>query len=376
MLEDNQDFQNTAKAASTPKKLDGQSCVSNVVELDPILEAEAKYGPVFRRELFDAAYVAYSSIKDIGLEDRVVLKDGSKTRHLRTEVTLLDIYGQEHKVRVLADGNRVEHHGQQYVSKRMWMYSCIQELGSTYGEGRQCALLPYSFGTYDMEVNMDRCFEEKELTEKATVWIKDWQKSEMYQRLTAFLEEHAGKSVEHVDKIICFGLGCFPSKWEHNGKRSYTQHLAACTVRDILARQQGGAPPQIFTQEPIYCVASKSHVQKAFNMTVLDDPEGFKAVDGQTFVLSFAPNVPVRQVVCGLTHEFRGPAALFANDIQSKGLECNGMPCNDDQVMPFKTCEPSPVVWKYKQESIWMEYGDRDADDCFGDIGVYLKRKV
>ncbi|KAH7339197.1 hypothetical protein BKA66DRAFT_435147 [Pyrenochaeta sp. MPI-SDFR-AT-0127] len=223
---------------------------------------------------------------------------------------------------------------------------------------------------------MTPCFEEKELTEKAAVWIQEWQRSELRSRLSVFLQEHAKKTLERVDKIMCFGLGCFPTQWERSRQRSYTQHLAACTVRDLIAQQQGGAAPQIFAQDPSYCAAGMSYIQSHFNMSILDDPEGFKALDGHTFVLSFAPNVPVRQITLGLTHESNGPAGLFCDRIRSEGLECNGKRCEDGRVCPYTTCEPSPAVWKYKQESYWIEYRDRDEQNYFGEVGVYLKKRA
>lgn len=36
---------------------------NSIVELGPILEAEAKYGPIFRRALFSVAYTAWKSFK-------------------------------------------------------------------------------------------------------------------------------------------------------------------------------------------------------------------------------------------------------------------------------------------------------------------------
>ncbi|KAF1947532.1 hypothetical protein EJ02DRAFT_306281, partial [Clathrospora elynae] len=192
----------------------------------------------------------------------------------------------------------------------------------------------------------------------------EWQNSEICHKLSAFLQEHAGTTMQHVDKIICFGLGCFPSKHERAQKRAYTQHLAALTIRSILATQQGGPAPPVFTQEPIYCAAGITHIvsPSPFNFTVLDDPEGFRALDGNTFILSVAPNVPVRQIVLGMTHTFGGPAGMFCDEIQSEGLECNGkgseIDGNQRRFTPYKTCEPSPALWKYKQEGVWMECGD------------------
>ncbi|CAO2652524.1 Nn.00g008070.m01.CDS01 [Neocucurbitaria sp. VM-36] len=351
---------------------------TGIVKLGPILEAESRHGPVFRREIFDAAYSAYQSIKDIGCETSRIMSDGTESRILDEKVTLLDINGEERSVYVMKEGNRIEHDGVPHVSKRVWRYNCIQCLGHERAEFKKENLCSYDFGTRDVEVDGKDCFKEEDVIAKSGVWTKEWTNSEMYRRLTAFLEEHAGKTMQHIDRIICFGLGCFTTKWGQAAKRSYIQHLAACTVRDIIAQGQGGTPPKVYAQEPIYCAAGIAHIQQHFSIEVLDDPEGFRALDGNTFVISISPNVPVRQIAFGLTHEFGGPAGMFCNDIQSDGLECDGKGCEYQDgrwVCPYKTCEPSPGLWRYKMESMWMECSDKREENWFGEVGLYLKRK-
>ncbi|KAF1844281.1 uncharacterized protein K460DRAFT_408572 [Cucurbitaria berberidis CBS 394.84] len=364
-------------SANADSQLQGREQYLNeiIVELDPIVEAESKHGPVFRRELFDVAYATYRSIEDNHSKASDIVIDRRGNKFLREKITLLDIYGKERKVRIQADGKCIKYNGQPCMSKRVWAYKCIQSLGQAYNCGED--LCPFNFGVHIIQTEAKDCFKVEDMTAKAGIWAEEWKKSEIYSRLTAFLEEHAGKRMQRVDKILCFGLGCFRTELGRETKRPYVQHLAACLVRDIIARQQGGETPKIYAQDPNYGPTGIAYIKAQFDMETLDDPEGFKALDGNTFVLCVAPNVPVRQIAFGMTHEFGGPAGLFCNSIQSEGLECNGKSCDirSGSFTPYSLCESSPALWKYKQESTWMEYDDGSEEDCFGDVGVYLKQR-
>jgi hypothetical protein len=73
----------------------------SIIQLKPILDAQKKHGPIFRRELFDVAYAACLAINDKDPNEQVYMSDGRQTRSLRTPITLLDIYGVEKKRPVL-----------------------------------------------------------------------------------------------------------------------------------------------------------------------------------------------------------------------------------------------------------------------------------
>lgn len=181
-----------------------------------------------------------------------------------------------------------------------------------------------------------------------------------------------------VNKIVCFGLGCFPAHNERSAKRAYIQHLSARTIRDTIAELQGGDAPKVYVQEPTYCTKGISWIQNLFGFKVVNDPEGFRALDGHTFMVSVAPDAPVRQITMGFTHEFEGPAGMFCNAIDSDGTECNGkgdMMIRGRLTVPFRADEASPAVWKYKQESMWMEHNDYEEEDFFGPMGVYMKAR-
>ncbi|KAH7066692.1 hypothetical protein BKA63DRAFT_371412, partial [Paraphoma chrysanthemicola] len=194
-------------------------------------------------------------------------------------------------------------------------------------------------------------------------WAAQWETSELRSRLSSFLKGEAGRQLQHIDQIICFGLGC-PLKvslWPEAACRPYQQHLAACTIRDLIANTPGCTAPTIFAQDPEYSSAEKAYLSDQLKINVLDDPEGFKSLTGNTFVITISPNVPVRQIVVDMTHEDGGPAGFLCHDISSDGLECDGVGLREEDgrnVTPYSTCPLSPALLEYKQKSISMEYDD------------------
>ncbi len=346
--------------------------VDKILLMDPILEAEAQHGPIFRRELFNAAYAAHIMVLGRSPEEQ---RDACKNK-----ITLRDIYGIERTMPLTCG---FESNGQSYAWKRMWGYNSLQSLGDMIAGPNQEYLLPYTVEFQDYPD--EDCFDADNIEEQAKLCTEEWKASDICHRLTAFLEEHVGKSMRRVDQILCFGLGCISAdKW---CERSFIQHLAGSTVRDIIARNQHNSDsresaPKLLAQDPCYCPPAKAWLATHFNMSFLDDPEGFKAVDEHTFILSFAPNVPVRQIVQGLTYDEGGPAGMFCDSIKDDGLSWNGKKHNHkrdtfvkDGVLftPYTTCPDSPALWKYKTEGTWMECGDKGGKNWFGNVGIYLR---
>lgn len=351
-----------------------------IVEIEPILEAEAKHGPGFRRELFDAAYLAWQKSRLDYAEEREEGGDGELQRNEFGRYTVNDIYGVEQKMRIRLADTEIERTGQLRRTRSIWMYNSLQHLGHFYHEGMLDMLNPYSFGWHYLDREDEPCSRSADFEEKAKVWEQDWQCSNLYSQFITFLEQHIATTAVRVDKIVCFGLGCFLFKHASSGKRSYTQHLAASTIRDTIALRQGGAPPQVYVQDPIYCTASIALLQTRFGFKVLADPEGFKLLDQHTFVMTVAPNVPVLQIALGLTHNSGGPAGFLCNDIFDDGTVSDVADGGETVVGKgirrlSKTCDTSPGLWKYKQESVWMECSDSNEDNSFGSMGLYLKRK-
>jgi hypothetical protein len=351
-----------------------------VVQLKPILEAQEKHGPIFRRELFDVAYAAHCAINDDDPDEQVYMKDGQQSRLLRTKATLLDINGIKCKSLVPRACMKGQNGKKSFVMRRAWRYNSLQNLGLMYAQGYFKDLLPIQFMQVDYGVKEESHSSAAQIEDKVAGCRTEWTTSEMYHRLTTLLEENAGHTMHRVDQIICFGLDCpiSRSQVKKSFGRSYVQHLAACTIRDILARKQGGVAPIVYAQDPVYNSTSIDFFSKHFGITVLSDPEGFRALNGNTFVVTVAPNVPVRQIALDMTAEYGGPVGFFCNAIHNDGLDCDGKGMGDGsqrRVTPFTTCPSSPGLWKYKEKGIWMEYNDREESDLFGDMGMYLKRR-
>jgi hypothetical protein len=343
------------------------------MQFEPILEALEKHGPIFRREQFEAAYAAYHAIDNDEPETETYKNYlGRESMTLRSKVTLLDIYGVELELSADKAGIKNTIDGIPHVGKRLWDYSDLQALAwrNSFGYG---SLAPFQFFIRDMPVEEADVSIEPEFHRMAAGWRAAWEASGFFRKLTAFFAEHAGEATQRIDKIVCFGLGLPVSQAQPRSLcRSYIQHLAACTIRDLLPEHQGGRKPKIFAQEPVYGSKDIAYLKEHFDMTILEDPEGFRTLNGNTFVITVAPNVPVRQVAFDMTHEHGGPAGFLCNDIYSEGLEAEGK--KEEELDRF-TCNPSPALWKYKQESVWMEYDDGEEENWFGHMGVYLKRK-
>jgi hypothetical protein len=341
-----------------------------VMQLQPILQAQATHGPIFRRELFDAAYAVYMSLKNNNNSEE---QNPSEAIHIsavpRELIRLPDIYGVERLDLATKDDVLAEFEGKQFVTKLLWSYNSLHHLGRTYDEDGSERLMPFTFTMLHESIDEQKCYTTSELYAQSSQRKAEWEDSEFCGRIKAFLEDHAGPTVTRVHKIICFGLGCFQREHFLDVRRHHMQHLAALTVRDIFARKQGGEAPLVYAQDPWYCPRGISYLQDHLDITVLEDPEGFKAMDGNTFVITVAPNVPVRQLAVDLTHEDGGPAGMLCNAVLTDEVELDGTSlCG--------TCNSSPAVWDFKQRSVWMEHDeDRNKDEWFGHMGLYLKKK-
>lgn len=125
------------------------------------------------------------------------------------------------------------------------------------------------------------------------------------------------------------------------------QHLAACTIREILSAKQGNQPIKIIAQDPIYCENCKQKIQD-LDIEVVDDPEGFLRLTKNTFVLSIGPNVPVNQLVTDILYDAGGPAGMLTFEIE-KPSDTEIEQCTD----PW-----SPNVQAYADRCLGLKIGD------------------
>lgn len=355
-----------------------------VMQLKPILDAQKEHGPIFRRELFDIAYRSWLAIDENAPENRIPEdededEDASIRRFLHSKAVVADIYGTKHKTTLFREGRLREIHGQAYKFNRCWTYHDLQDLGHRYANNHD-SLLPFNFGSRSGLVREEVEDETMppDFHTKAADFRNEWEASDIHHHLVVFLEKHAGTTT-HVDQIICFGLGSpVSSPHPRQLRRAYSQHLAACTIRDILARKQNSRRPKVFAQDPCHTSNDTAYISTHFSITPLPDPEAFRALTSTTFVISISPNVPVRQIALGMTHNSDGPAGFLCCTIGDDGLGGKSVTMRNGNVVTHFADESSPELWEYKRRSVWGEWDNTGAGrewDCPGRVGCYLKRR-
>ncbi|KAK8111688.1 uncharacterized protein PG998_008145 [Apiospora kogelbergensis] len=102
-----------------------------------------------------------------------------------------------------------------------------------------------------------------------------------------------------IDKIVAFACG--PLIWDSKvAVQSILQHGLLLSLRDYLLGkgEQAGECP-CYVQDPAYSDRDKD-VLKSLGITTLEDPAGFFEADDRSIVLSFYPNVPVKQIIADL----------------------------------------------------------------------------
>lgn len=140
-----------------------------------------------------------------------------------------------------------------------------------------------------------------------------WEDSEQCKHLTALLQSI---NVPDIHQIIALACGSIRrdlhprERPEH--ARSSSQHALIITLRKILkARRENTTGISCYAQDPAYTETDKLILAEN-DISVLDDPDGFVMIDDSTLVLSFAPDVPVRQIVMDIAL----PAAMIWRRIE------------------------------------------------------------
>lgn len=147
--------------------------------------------------------------------------------------------------------------------------------------------------------------------------LLEWTSSEQYKKLKSTLKILKNRNIK---KIIAFACGSFASDNERWRSRSSYQHGLIMASRECLASEGTNAKDygdvQCFAQEPEYTDADREILQD-YDITVLDDPEGWLEVDETSVVISCSPNVPVKQIVTDLAR----PACMIWDTIRDEDRE-------------------------------------------------------
>ena len=128
---------------------------------------------------------------------------------------------------------------------------------------------------------------------------RQWEESEPCKRLISALQ-NIPTSVK-VERIVALSCGSVARD------RSSVQHALALTISKALtAKQSETESVPCYAQDPCYSSVDESLLAE-FGIDVLDDPDGFLAVDDSSIVLSIASDAPVKQIIVDLAK----PAAII-----------------------------------------------------------------
>ena len=137
-----------------------------------------------------------------------------------------------------------------------------------------------------------------------------WTSSSSAQRLRDTFHSSAQSCVQ-IKKIVCIGLGSLRRNASNrvlNDFQEALQHFTAFTIASTLdliykAEDPKAPPIQIIAQDPSYTEKDKILLKEGYtNLTFVDDPEGFLAIDEHTLVITaFLPwDVPLVQICADL----------------------------------------------------------------------------
>jgi hypothetical protein len=206
-------------------------------------------------------------------------------------------------------------------------------------------------------------------------FVEMWKKnSDFLRSVKAHIRKH-GKKMVLVKRIVCFGLG--PRKRKREGDSTHThiirsvlQHETAIAIRDTLREVQTGVQGHLLNitvQDPHYCPGCYVRIWDVYDGFIATNPAGFNKVDGDTFVISRAPTIHVRQIVGDLTAGSGGPAGILCDEIE-------------EDYNRFHSCKdpPSGRLWKFKKENEELELMLDDSNvrtNVFHKVGLYLRKR-
>ncbi|PIG81944.1 hypothetical protein AARAC_002262 [Aspergillus arachidicola] len=194
-----------------------------------------------------------------------------------------------------------------------------------------------------------------------TSCTQTWEASESYAQLQEIVESR--KNFPPITKIVALALGSMQPRsldnWDH---RSEFQHALALTLRAIVGKRQGetSGNVQCYVQDPAYTEVDKS-ILKTYDITILEDPDAFVEIDGSTIVLTFAPDVPVRQIVADIAR----PAMMIWNTCEEERWMHNGR----EQFMT------DPFSARLREMMKSYDRIDLLSDEKFGEVAIFIQRE-
>lgn len=159
--------------------------------------------------------------------------------------------------------------------------------------------------------------------------IRVWNAGKCAQELQASLESVSTESLTSVTKIIAFSCGPISLR-DHDCSRSLRQHAFMLSIKNILesCRNSSGAKGELrcYVQDPAYTETDRIVLQE-HGIEILEDPQAFLEVDEDSAVLSFASNVPVKQIVADIARPVMvaWETAGHQDGLKNRYIECLGV---------------------------------------------------
>ncbi|KAJ5121427.1 uncharacterized protein N7515_009388 [Penicillium bovifimosum] len=123
---------------------------------------------------------------------------------------------------------------------------------------------------------------------------KKWEESSTCKKFFETLASSAGS--HEIKKIIGFACGSLSLP---NNSHSATEHALLVSVRDWLKSRDGDKEAACYVQDPMNTSVDRE-VLAEVGFEVIDDPRGWLEVDEKSFVISIAPNVPVKEIIADI----------------------------------------------------------------------------
>ncbi|KAK8856053.1 hypothetical protein PGQ11_011965 [Apiospora arundinis] len=127
-----------------------------------------------------------------------------------------------------------------------------------------------------------------------------WKKTEPFMHEMRRIWDANKVASAGVDNIVAFACG--PLIWNSQiAVHSILQHALILSLRDYLLEKGSSHVDDYpcYAQDPAYSDRDKA-VLGSLGITTLEDPNGFLKADDHSIVLSFYPNVPVKQIIADL----------------------------------------------------------------------------
>lgn len=181
-----------------------------------------------------------------------------------------------------------------------------------------------------------------------------------------------------VSQIFAFGCGSMSGEDSDRRRRSATQHAFMYNLRNCL-QDKLGTSIECVVQDPAYTEVDKK-VLEFLRVTVVEDPQGFLGVTDASVVLSFCPNVPVRQIITDIAR----PAILAwdtvtdEEDTIRRWAKRRGMkePKAKAVAEELEACETDPPSSRVRnmiaQDYVQLERFKLDPD-LFGESSIYIR---